>query len=55
VPCRIAKADGGRLELELAEPFHGAAPGQSAQLLRGDVIVGWATITATTRPAGSRR
>ena len=33
------------LELELDEPFHGAAPGQSACLLRGDVIVGWATIT----------
>ena len=34
------------LELELSEPFHGAAPGQSACLLRGDVIVGWATISA---------
>jgi tRNA-specific 2-thiouridylase len=44
VPCRVAHADGGRLELELGEPFHGAAPGQSAQLLRGDVIVGWGTI-----------
>jgi tRNA-specific 2-thiouridylase len=45
VPCRVAAHDGGRLELELEEPFHGAAPGQSAQLLRGDVIVGWGTIT----------
>jgi tRNA-specific 2-thiouridylase len=34
----------GRLELELAEDFHGAAPGQAACLLRGDVIVGWGTI-----------
>jgi tRNA-specific 2-thiouridylase len=50
VPCRVAGApDPGThrsLELELAEPFHGAAPGQSACLLRGDVIVGWATISA---------
>jgi tRNA-specific 2-thiouridylase len=46
VPCRVAAGANGRLELELGEPFHGAAPGQSAQLLRGDVIVGWATIAA---------
>ena len=50
VPCRVAGAPGvgahRRLELELGEPFHGAAPGQAACLLRGDVIVGWATITA---------
>jgi tRNA-specific 2-thiouridylase len=46
VPCRVAAGADGRLELELSEPFHGAAPGQSAQLLRGDVVVGWATITA---------
>ncbi len=48
VPCRVAGEPGAgthrRLELELAEPFHGAAPGQAACLLRGDVIVGWATI-----------
>jgi tRNA-specific 2-thiouridylase len=36
-----------QLELELQEPFYGAAPGQSACLLRGDVIVGWATIIGT--------
>ena len=50
VPCRVAgEPDAGThrsLELELDEPFHGAAPGQSACLLRGDVIVGWATISA---------
>src|SRR4051794_14417838 len=50
VPCRVAgSVDAGvhrALELELAEPFHGAAPGQSACLLHGDVIVGWATISA---------
>lgn len=50
VPCRVEGAvEAGvhrSLSLSLAEPFHGAAPGQSACLLRGDVIVGWATITA---------
>ncbi|HET6550625.1 MAG TPA: tRNA methyl transferase PRC-barrel domain-containing protein, partial [Solirubrobacter sp.] len=45
VPCRVTGA-GSNLELELAEPFHGAAPGQTACLLRGDVVVGWATISA---------
>jgi tRNA-specific 2-thiouridylase len=33
------------VELELGEAFFGAAPGQAAQLLRGDVVVGWGTIT----------
>jgi tRNA-specific 2-thiouridylase len=46
VPCRVAERARGRLELELAEDFHGAAPGQAACLLRGDVIVGWGTIAA---------
>jgi tRNA-specific 2-thiouridylase len=49
VACRVAGSPAAgthrSLELELGEPFHGAAPGQSACLLRGDVIVGWATIT----------
>jgi tRNA-specific 2-thiouridylase len=45
VPCRVARTDEG-VELELREPFFGAAPGQAAQLLRGDVIIGWATIQA---------
>jgi tRNA-specific 2-thiouridylase len=44
VPCRVAEEDGRRLELALGEDFHGAAPGQAACLLRGDVIVGWGTI-----------
>jgi tRNA-specific 2-thiouridylase len=44
VPCRVQEGARGRLELELAEDFHGAAPGQAACLLRGDVIVGWGTI-----------
>ncbi len=41
---RGAGADGARLEL--AEPVAGAAPGQLACLLAGDVVVGYATITA---------
>jgi tRNA-specific 2-thiouridylase len=45
VPCRVI-GDGRALELELGEPFLGAAPGQTACLLRGDVVVGVGTITA---------
>jgi tRNA-specific 2-thiouridylase len=45
IPCRVAAEHGrGRLELELLEPVDGAAPGQTACLLRGDVVVGWGTI-----------
>jgi len=43
VACRVA-GDGPTLELELAEPVDGAAPGQAACLMRGDEILGWATI-----------
>ena len=50
VACRVAgdAAPGHhrRLELELLDPVDGAAPGQTACLLRGDVVVGWATIAA---------
>ncbi|MGH2949824.1 MAG: aminomethyltransferase beta-barrel domain-containing protein, partial [Solirubrobacteraceae bacterium] len=35
-----------RLELDLAEPVDGPAPGQTACLLRGDVVVGWGTIVS---------
>jgi tRNA-specific 2-thiouridylase len=44
VPCRVI-GEGRTLELQLSEPFHGVAPGQSACLLRGDVVVGVATIS----------
>jgi tRNA-specific 2-thiouridylase len=51
VACRVAgdAAPGNhrRLELELADPVDGAAPGQTACLLRGDVVVGWGTIAHT--------
>jgi tRNA-specific 2-thiouridylase len=50
VPCRVAGEAGAgahrALRLELGEPVDGAAPGQTACLLRGDVVVGWATIAA---------
>ena len=48
LPARVAGAPPAgthaRLELELEEPIEGAAPGQTACLLAGDVIVGHATI-----------
>jgi tRNA-specific 2-thiouridylase len=51
VPCRVAgELSAGthkRLELELADPVDGgAAPGQTACLLAGDVVVGYGTISA---------
>lgn len=39
--------------LRLAEPFGGAAPGQAASLLAGDVVIGTATIAAARRRAGA--
>ena len=48
LPCRVAgEAQAGahaRLQLDLAEPVDGAAPGQLACLMDGDVVVGWGTI-----------
>jgi tRNA-specific 2-thiouridylase len=41
VPCSVAGET-----IELGEPVHGVAPGQIACLLRGDVVVGCATIVA---------
>jgi tRNA-specific 2-thiouridylase len=37
------------LSLELAEPFDGAAPGQLACLMDGDLVVGWGTIDGAGR------
>ena len=52
VPCRVAVSHGrGRVELQLLEPVDGAAPGQTACLMRGDVVVGWGTIAGATRAA----
>jgi tRNA-specific 2-thiouridylase len=48
IDCRVSgdpePGTHGRLELELADPVDGAAPGQTACLLRGDVVVGYGTI-----------
>jgi tRNA-specific 2-thiouridylase len=53
VPCRVAgDPRQGRLAVELLEPVDGAAPGQTACLLRGEDVVGWGTIVAA-RQAGS--
>jgi tRNA-specific 2-thiouridylase len=50
IACRVggepAAGRHDRLELELSEPVDGAAPGQTACLLAGETIVGWATIAA---------
>lgn len=48
LPCRVpGHAEPGRhstLELELSEPVDGAAPGQLACLMDGELVVGWGTI-----------
>jgi tRNA-specific 2-thiouridylase len=48
IACRVAgdlePGTHQRVDLELADPVDGAAPGQTACLLRGDVVVGYGTI-----------
>jgi tRNA-specific 2-thiouridylase len=48
IRCRVSSASSGddELELELSEPAYGVAPGQTACLLDGDLVVGRATIAA---------
>jgi tRNA-specific 2-thiouridylase len=46
--CTPRHTDGGGLELALAAPAYGVAPGQLACLMDGELIVGHATIA---RPA----
>jgi tRNA-specific 2-thiouridylase len=49
LPASVGTAAPGRhaeLELELAEPFDAAAPGQTAVLMDGETIVGHGTIVA---------
>jgi tRNA U34 2-thiouridine synthase MnmA/TrmU len=41
-PALRCRLDGNRIHLDA--PFDGAAPGQTAVFLRGDAIVGCATI-----------
>jgi tRNA-specific 2-thiouridylase len=45
LPCAVAEHGRGRLTLHLGEPCDGAAPGQTACLYSGDVVVGYGTIT----------
>jgi tRNA-specific 2-thiouridylase len=52
LPCTARRVDGG-LELTLAVPAYGAAPGQLACLMDGELIVGHATIARS--PARARR
>jgi tRNA-specific 2-thiouridylase len=48
IACRVAgdppAGTHRRLELALADAVDGAAPGQTACLLKGDVVVGYGTI-----------
>lgn len=44
VPGRLGPGPHRRLTLELSEPVEGAAPGQLACLMDGELIVGWGTI-----------
>jgi tRNA-specific 2-thiouridylase len=46
LPCRVGSERDGRLALHLAEPVDGAAPGQVACLMRGDVVVGHGIIAS---------
>ena len=42
--CTVAEEGRGRLTLHLDEPADAAAPGQTACLYAGDVVVGYGTI-----------
>ena len=44
LPCRVEELGRGRLALHLGEPADAAAPGQTACLYAGDVVVGYGTI-----------
>jgi tRNA-specific 2-thiouridylase len=46
IPCRLPTADCG---LHLAEPIRGAAPGQTACLMHGELVIGCGTIAVPLR------
>jgi tRNA-specific 2-thiouridylase len=46
IPCRALVEDDGRLKLELERDAHAVAPGQTACLMRGEVVVGAGVIAA---------
>ena len=52
-PATRARAATASLSLQLAEPVDGAAPGQLACLMDGDVVVGWGTIDGRRRHLNS--
>jgi tRNA-specific 2-thiouridylase len=54
LPCRVAPGADGGLALELGEPVDGAAPGQVACLMRGDVVVGYGIIAGAAASAPPR-
>ena len=50
IPCRVSAAGPGEhaeLEVELSEPAYGVAPGQTACLYDGDLVIGRATIASS--------
>jgi tRNA-specific 2-thiouridylase len=50
IPARVAgDPQGGRLTIALDRPVDGAAPGQLACLLDGELVVGWGTIDRSRR------
>jgi tRNA-specific 2-thiouridylase len=44
LPCSVSEQGRGRLTVHLAEPADRGAPGQTACLYAGDVVVGYGTI-----------
>jgi tRNA-specific 2-thiouridylase len=51
IPCSVSAAGPGEhdeLQLDLAEPAYGVAPGQTACLYDGDLVIGRATIAAAS-------
>ncbi len=58
LPCAVASDAGpgthAALSLELAEPVDGAAPGQLACLMDGELVVGWGTIVRAREAADYR-
>ncbi|MGH2883755.1 MAG: tRNA methyl transferase PRC-barrel domain-containing protein, partial [Solirubrobacteraceae bacterium] len=58
LPCAVTGDAGpgthAALTLELAEPVDGAAPGQLACLMDGELVVGWGTIVRAREDARYR-
>ena len=52
-PVASWRLDGDRLEVELAEPVAGVAPGQGLALYDGDLVLAGARLRASGQPGGS--